>query len=73
MSTEKSKADKTTKPVLHTIPENLPEELLPIYDWWKTKGPAFLTALATAAVLAGGVSPSGLIARPRRPRPTRRF
>lgn len=55
MSTEKSKADKTTKPVLHTIPENLPEELLPIYDWWKTKGPAFLTALATAAVLAGGV------------------
>lgn len=55
MSTETSPAPEPQKPLLHAIPENLPEELLPLYDWWKTKGPAFLTALLTAAVLTGGV------------------
>lgn len=55
MSTETSPAPETRKPLLNAIPENLPEELLPLYDWWKTKGPAFLTALVTATVLVGGV------------------
>ncbi len=55
MSTETSPAPKKQNPLLKAIPENLPEELLPLYDWWKTKGPAFLTALITAAVLVGGV------------------
>ncbi|MDD4101299.1 MAG: tetratricopeptide repeat protein [Kiritimatiellae bacterium] len=54
MSTENSPASEPKKPLLHTIPENLPEELLPLYDWWKTKGPTFLAALAAAALLVGG-------------------
>ena len=54
MSQEKSVAPDTSKPTLPTIPENLPEELLPLYDWWKTSGSQFLITLAAAAVLAGG-------------------
>ena len=55
MSTEKSNAEETAKTALQKIAENLPEELLPLYDWWTTKGTAFLTALATAVILAGGI------------------
>jgi predicted negative regulator of RcsB-dependent stress response len=55
MSTEKSNAEETAKTALQKIVENLPEELLPLYDWWTTKGTAFLTALATAVILVGGI------------------
>lgn len=54
MSEEKSVASDPSKPDLPPIPENLPEELLPLYDWWKTSGPQFLIILATTAVLVGG-------------------
>jgi len=37
------------------IPENLPEELLPVYDWWKEKGPRFLTQATIVVLLAAGV------------------
>jgi predicted negative regulator of RcsB-dependent stress response len=36
------------------IPENLPEELLPLYDWWKANGKQFLIMVAATAVLLGG-------------------
>jgi len=47
------KADAAT-PTVQPIPENLPEELLPLYDWWKANGMQFLITLAAAAVLGGG-------------------
>jgi len=54
MSEEKSVETDTSKPALQTIPEYLPEELLPVYDWWKANGPQFLITLVAAAVLFGG-------------------
>jgi len=53
MSEETSAATDTAKPTLAAIPENLPEELLPLYDWWKANGMQLLTTLAAAAVLLG--------------------
>ena len=55
MSEEKSAAPDTATPVIRPIPENLPEEMLPLYDWWKANGSQFLITLAAAAVLVGGV------------------
>ena len=40
-SGKKSVAPETPKPVEVPIPENLPEELLPLYDWWKANGKRF--------------------------------
>ena len=54
MSQEKSSAPETSKPTLQPIPENLPEEMLPLYDWWKANGRQFLITLTAAAVLIGG-------------------
>ena len=54
MSAKKSDAPETPKPVEVPIPENLPEELLPLYDWWKANGKQFLIMVAAAAVLLGG-------------------
>ncbi len=51
---KKSVAPETPKPVEVPIPENLPEELLPLYDWWKANGKQFLITLAVAAVLLSG-------------------
>lgn len=34
------------------VPQNLPEELLPLYDWWKSKGPKTIVQLALAAFVA---------------------
>ncbi len=42
---------ETIKP----IPENLPEELLPLYDWWKEKGARSLVTVGVVALVAGGV------------------
>ncbi len=53
-SGKKSVAPETPKPVEVPIPENLPEELLPLYDWWKANGKQFLITLAVAAVLLSG-------------------
>jgi tetratricopeptide (TPR) repeat protein len=39
---------ETAKP----IPENLPEELLPLYDWWKAKGAQSLLTAGAVAVIA---------------------
>lgn len=33
------------------VPQNLPEELLPLYDWWKTKGPKTVATLALGAIV----------------------
>ena len=54
MSQENIVAPDTSKPVLQPIPENLPEEMLPLYDWWKANGSQFLITLAAAALLVGG-------------------
>ncbi|MDA3926720.1 MAG: tetratricopeptide repeat protein [Kiritimatiellae bacterium] len=40
---------------IQPIPENLPEELLPLYDWWKAKGPQFLSTVGTVLLIAIGV------------------
>ncbi len=45
---------QNTPTPIKAIPENLPEELLPLYDWWKSKGPHFLMTLGTVALVAGG-------------------
>ncbi|MDR2849858.1 MAG: hypothetical protein LBW77_04850 [Verrucomicrobiota bacterium] len=46
---------RAAKPVQAApIPENLPEELLPLYDWWKANGSHFLITLTAAAIIAGG-------------------
>jgi hypothetical protein len=37
------------------IPENLPEELLPLYDWWKEKGARSLISVGAVALIAFGV------------------
>lgn len=37
------------------IPENLPEELLPLYDWWKEKGAKSLITAAAVTLVAVGV------------------
>jgi len=55
MSQEKSVEPVTSAPVVTPIPENLPEEMLPLYDWWKANGSQFLITLAVAALLGGGV------------------
>ncbi len=36
---------------LKPIPENLPEELLPLYDWWKAKGTQFLSTVGAVALI----------------------
>lgn len=54
MSEKKSVVTDKSKPVLAPIPANLPEELLPLYDWWKANGSHFLITLTAAAVLIGG-------------------
>lgn len=54
MSQATSDAQNTSKTTLATIPENLPEEMLPLYDWWKANGSQFLITVAAAAVLIGG-------------------
>lgn len=37
------------------VPENLPEELLPLYDWWLLHGQKFILCLVVGAVAATGV------------------
>jgi predicted negative regulator of RcsB-dependent stress response len=36
------------------VPNNLPLEMLPLYDWWKANGGQFLITLITTAILLGG-------------------
>jgi predicted negative regulator of RcsB-dependent stress response len=49
-------ATDTGKPAHAPIPEYLPAELLPLYDWWKANGSQLLFTLAAVIVVAGGVS-----------------
>ncbi len=49
-----SDGKSTVKPVVTHIPENLPEELLPLYDWWKANGRQSLILIALFVVVAGG-------------------
>ena len=53
MSKEKS-GDSNVKHGSAPIPENLPEELLPLYDWWTANGKQALFIVAAAAVFFGG-------------------
>lgn len=55
MSNEKQRKTTLKDERLPAIPDNLPEELLPLYDWWKTKGVSSLTTLAVALILVGAV------------------
>ena len=52
-STESVTADKAG--IVKPIPENLPEELLPLYDWWKEKGARSLVSAGAVALIAVGV------------------
>ena len=56
MSQEQPKSSVSTpaKPIVQPIPENLPEEMLPLYDWWKANGMQFLVTLGAVAVVLGG-------------------
>lgn len=57
MSEKTTKSDDTGKVVkVQPIPENLPEELLPLYDWWKEKGAQFLTTVGVVALLLTGAA-----------------
>ncbi len=38
------------------IPENMPEELLPLYDWWKEKGVRSLITAGAVALVAFGMT-----------------
>ena len=58
----KSMSKKTTESVaaeqaeaVKPIPENLPEELLPLYDWWKEKGARSLVSVGAVALIAVGI------------------
>lgn len=55
MSEHKQKATDTSKQVPAHIPENLPEELLPLYDWWKANSQHVIITAAAAIVIIGGV------------------
>jgi len=48
-SIDKSKVEK-----VQPIPENLPEELLPLYDWWKAKGPQSIISISAVALIGFG-------------------
>jgi tetratricopeptide (TPR) repeat protein len=48
-----SAADAKTE-TIKPIPENLPEELLPLYDWWKEKGARSLVTAGAIALVALG-------------------
>lgn len=37
------------------IPENLPEELLPLYDWWREKGVRSVSTAVAVALVAFGI------------------
>lgn len=55
MSKKTTKSDDTGKvEKIQPIPENLPEELLPLYDWWKEKGTQFLTTAGVVALILIG-------------------
>jgi predicted negative regulator of RcsB-dependent stress response len=54
MSQETIPSEDAAKSSAQPIPKNLPIELLPLYDWWKTSGMQFLITLVTAAILIGG-------------------
>ena len=47
--------NKEEKPVIRPIPENLPEELLPLYDWWQANGARAIAVAVIAALIAAGV------------------
>lgn len=55
MNQEHTRADESAKADLKNIPENLPEELLPLYDWWRAKGPQSLVTLGAAVLIFGAV------------------
>lgn len=47
--------DKEQVEAIKPIPEILPEELLPLYDWWKEKGTRSLITSGAIALVAVGV------------------
>ncbi len=54
MSPEKSTAAVTPTPISQAIPKNLPIEMLPLYDWWKTNGMQTVITFIAVVVVAGG-------------------
>ena len=54
-ATNSSTSKPAPQPVQAPIPANLPEELLPLYDWWKANGNQFLVTVTAVVVIAGGV------------------
>ena len=49
------KQDDSQTPEVRPIPENLPEELLPLYDWWMANGKSFLTTVGVGLVVVGAI------------------
>lgn len=54
MTQETNTVAHTSAPSGEALPKNLPIELLPVYDWWKTNGSQFAVTLTTAAILLAG-------------------
>lgn len=51
-----SDSKKSANPVVSPIPENMPEELLPLYDWWQANGRQAVVGVVIVAVLATGIT-----------------
>lgn len=51
-TTENEKSSANTEPI-RPIPEALPEELLPLYDWWHATGKQMAVIAAVAVVVIG--------------------
>ena len=49
------KEEKKDTPRVVPVPENLPEELLPLYDWWKANGTHFLVVAACVVIVCVAV------------------
>ena len=55
MSPESPSVSDANTPAANPLPKNLPIELLPLYDWWKSNGIQSLSSLAAVVVLVCGV------------------
>ncbi len=54
MSQETSSVSGATASAERPLPKNLPLELLPLYDWWKTNGSQLLVSVALVLLVGGG-------------------
>lgn len=51
MSEQSKASNKPSAQPVEDLPANLPEELAPIYDWWRTQGSQFLIGLCVVVIV----------------------